>query len=105
MDRYPDGRCLPRRALSRTDRRRSQRLNHLLFHTVTGPEVELLRSFIVLVDHAATSSGELDSVANDGAEHSLKIESGTDCLTDFSERFQFSDRSRQLTRTFFELLK
>ena len=49
--------------------------------------MKLLRSFVVLVDHAAAGSRELDGVANDGAEHSLKIESRTDRLTDFSERF------------------
>ena len=78
---------MPRRALPRADRGRLQRLDHFLLYLISGPEMKLLRSFVVLVDHAAAGSRELDRVANDGAEHSLKIESRTDRLADFSERF------------------
>src|SRR5215468_8331561 len=34
-------------------------------------------------------------MAHDGAEHSLEVKSGTDRLANFSQRFVFSDRSRQ----------
>ena len=78
---------MPRRALPRADRGRLQRLDHFLLYLISGPEMKLLRSFVVLVDHAATGSGELDRVANDGVKHSLKIESRADRLTDFSQRF------------------
>ena len=44
-------------------------------------------------------------MANDGAEHSLEIESRTDRLTDLSQGFEFSDRSRQLARPRFQFLE
>src|SRR4029077_15927893 len=46
----------PSGAFTWADRRDLKCLNNLLFHAVAGPEVKLLRGFIVLVDHAAISS-------------------------------------------------
>ena len=53
-------------------------------------------SFVELVDNAATGVGELHRVANNGAEHGLKIESRADGLANLAQRFQFANRPRQL---------
>ena len=67
--------------------------------------MKLLRGFIVFVDDSAIGSGELDRVSNDRAQHSLEIKSRADRLADFSQRFQFSDRSRQFARPRFQFLE
>ena len=91
--------------MAQADRRRPKRLNHLLFHTVAGSQMKLLRGLIVLVNNSTISSGELDRMANDRAEHSLEVESRADRLADFSQRFQFSDRSRQFARPRLQFLE
>ena len=44
-------------------------------------------------------------MAHDCAEHRLEIESRTDGLADFSQRFQFPDRSRKLARPRLQFLE
>ena len=70
--------------LSETERGCLIGVDQLLFHLIAGAKVKLLRRLIVFVDDSAISSGELNRPANDGAEHSLEIKSGADCLADFS---------------------
>src|SRR5262249_31548745 len=76
-----------------------------LFHAVTGPKMKLLRRLIVLVDNATVSAGELNSMAHDGAEHHLEIESRADCLAYFAERFEFANRLRQFARSRLKFLE
>ena len=68
-------------------------------------KMKLFRSLIVLVDHTAIGSGELDRVAHDGAEHGLEIQSRADRLADFAQRFQFPNRPRQLARPRLQFLE
>ena len=98
-------RHLPGRALPRTDRCHLERLNYLPLHAETRPEVKLLRSFVELVDNTAAGSGELHRVANDGAEHGLKIESRADGLANLAQRFKFPNRPRQLACPRFKFLE
>ena len=98
-------RHLPRCALSRTDGCHLERLNYLSLHAEARPEVKLLRRFVELVDNTPAGSGELHRVANDGAEHSLEIESRADGLANFAQRFQFPNRPRQLAGPRLQFLK
>ena len=67
--------------------------------------MKLLRGFIVFIDDAAIGSGELNRVANDSAEHGLKIESRADGLANLAQRFEFPDRARQFAGPRFQFLE
>jgi hypothetical protein len=67
--------------------------------------MKLLLVLVVFVNNSAVSSRKLDRVPNDGTEHSLEIESRTDCLTDVAQRSQLADGLRKLTGPRFEFLE
>src|SRR3990172_461176 len=105
LDWRPSGSRLPAGALTQTDRRCPQRLNHLVFHALAGSQMKLLFDFVVLVNNSTIGPRELDCVADDGAKDRLEVESGTNCLTNLPQRFQFPDRLRQLARARLALLE
>ena len=105
MHRHSRFRCSTGSSLSETERGCVIGINQFLFHLVAGPEVKLLRGLIVFVNDTAICSGELNRPANDGAQHSLQIKGGADCLSDLAKRFHFLDRFRQLTCAFLQLLE
>ena len=69
----PSRSCPSGGALTQTYRCRPQRLNHLFFHTVAGPQMKLLFGLIVLVDDAAIGSRKLDGVRNNRGENRFKV--------------------------------
>src|SRR5262249_39672561 len=72
---------------------------------MAGPEMELFRSLVVLVNDTTIGSRELDSMAHNRAEHSLEVESRTDRLTDLTQCPQLVDGLRKVTGSCFEFLE
>src|SRR4030095_9052079 len=64
---------------------------------------ELASRFVVVVDDAAVGARQLDGSTHDGVENRLQVQRGADGAANFTERFQFLDRARQLARTGLEL--
>ena len=91
--------------LSETERGCLIRFDQLFFHLIAGAKMKLLRGLIVFVDDAAIGSGKLNRPGYDSVQHRLEIKSGADCLTNFSQRFQFSNRPRKLLGPRLEFLE
>ena len=72
---------------------------------MAGPEVELLRGLLVLVDHTSVGSGQLNGPADDGVQDRLKVERRADGAAHRAQRLQLLDRARQLEGARLQLLE
>src|SRR4029434_6781476 len=100
------GKCrLSQRATTEVYGTCAQSFDKLFLDLVAAAKMKYFRLFVVLVDDSSGSPGQLDRVGGDARKHRFQIQRGTDRLTDFAQRLEFSDRTRQLPRAGLQFLE
>src|SRR6266508_3777701 len=89
--------------LALEDARCAPGLHQLLVHALLGPQLELTRRLVVLVDGVAVRAGELGGSGHDRRENRVQIQRRADSLAHLAERSELVHRAGELTRPRLEL--